>query len=106
VVFWRRTNGCDVPFWPGRQNVVLSYVAGRVANTASVPALFKRAAAVTLVHLWRQTAGAWALRENVFSNAPEDVLAPMAPWAVPRAALQLLAHELRPGAGPLVPGIA
>lgn len=101
AVLWRRVSGVDGVFWPGRQNVVVSYTAGRVADTASVPPLFKRAAAVVLVHLWRQTAGAWALRENVFDpgGVPVEVAPQMTPWAVPRAALQLLAHELRAGAG-------
>lgn len=79
--------------WTGRsflpQNVVVTYAAGRYANTAAVDAKFKTAAAVMLQHLWRPGQG--------FGGSYSD--APLSGFAVPHAVLELLADELQ---GPVV----
>ncbi|HWH31205.1 MAG TPA: hypothetical protein VNU01_00895, partial [Egibacteraceae bacterium] len=56
----RRTSGSDAAFPAGRRNVVLTYVAGRAANTAAVDAKFKRAAGDMLQRMWRRGAAAWS----------------------------------------------
>lgn len=52
-VLWRRSSGYDRWWATGRANVLVTYVAGRYANTAAVDSLFKEATAVALVHLWQ-----------------------------------------------------
>lgn len=48
----RRYNGSDWVFPNGRGNVVVTYIAGRAANTAAVDAKFKAAAAMMLRNVW------------------------------------------------------
>lgn len=48
----RRTSNSDTLFPDGRGNIVVTYVAGRAANTAAVDPKFKQAAAVMLQALW------------------------------------------------------
>lgn len=56
-VIMRRAGGLSFVFWYGQQNIVLTYTAGRAANTAAVPAVFKTAAQLTLAHLWDLKSG-------------------------------------------------
>jgi hypothetical protein len=48
----RRSSNSDYTFAEGRRNVVVTYVAGRAANTEVVPAKFKQAAAMMLRNIW------------------------------------------------------
>lgn len=54
-VVTRRTNWRDSRF--GSQRVVVTYVAGRYADTAHVDQKFKQAAAIMLSHLWTREKG-------------------------------------------------
>ena len=51
-VLRRRSSNWDAPFPTGRRNIVVTYVAGRYADTASVGAKFKQAAALMLRNVW------------------------------------------------------
>jgi hypothetical protein len=88
----RRNGGNDARFPLGRKNVELVYSAGRAANTAAVPDVFRMAAALTVQHMWKPSAGMWAQA----SQFGDDVRSPVAPWLVPRAVTELLHDELRP----------
>lgn len=88
-LLYRRSGGYDTTFASGRGNVVVTYVAGRAANTAAVDARFKTAAAMMLAHLWRKDQGAG----NVTFGAVD--VGPIVPrFAVPNAVLELLADQL------------
>lgn len=91
----RRTSGADSVFPAGRRNIAVTYVAGRAANTAAVPELFKRAAALCLQHLWRPSAGGWA-QSQAFDGGPQVAVSPVPGWFLPRAVLEVLHAELRP----------
>ena len=56
-IITRRSGGYDWTFPVGRDRVVVTYVAGRAANTTAVDPLFKTAANVMLAHNWRREAG-------------------------------------------------
>lgn len=49
---YRRSSGADWTWYPGRNNITVTYTAGRYANTAAVDARVKRAAGMLLRHLW------------------------------------------------------
>lgn len=83
----RRRGGWDSRFAQGSQNVLVTYVAGRFTNTASVDARFKQGAAIMFSHLWRPEQG---LVTGAFSQ--EGGPMPLT-FAVPRAVLQLLDDE-------------
>lgn len=89
---WRRKNGTPWWFEGGQSNVVVSYVAGRVANTAAVDARHKLAAGIMLQNLWRSE------EHSVAEIAEFDVPAQNFPrFAVPRAVRELLADEWQGG---------
>lgn len=69
-VIWRRGSNADAAFPPGRRNVVLTYEAGRYADTEDVHERFKLAAGAALRRLWHREAGAWARPGNPF--APDE----------------------------------
>jgi len=94
-VLWRRSGGADYWWVRGRNNVLVTYAAGRCAATTSVPVQFKVAAAITLRHLWGQQKG---LGSSTFGAVPGD--GAMTPWALPRQALEILTDQLLP------PGVA
>ena len=90
----RRDGNVDSYFPRGRNNVLVTYVVGRAANTAAVPERFKEAAAVTLKNWWRMyEAGAGRVNEY---DVPQ---ASFPTFAVPKAAKELLADEWRTGSG-------
>lgn len=85
----RRAVWTDASFAP--QRVVVTYSAGRYANTASVDPKFKQAAAMMLSHLWTReqgTGGSATFGPQDFSTTPT--------FSVPNAVLELLADERRP----------
>lgn len=65
----RRSGDADGRFAAGRGNVVVTYVSGRAATTATVPPKFKLAAASILRRLWHREGAAWALGGNPFEAA-------------------------------------
>lgn len=90
----RRTSGADAFFEPGRANVLVTYVAGRYANTAAVDERFKEAAAITLRNMWRsyqESVGQFNEYEVPQQNFPT--------FAVPKAAMELLHDVVQPEVG-------
>lgn len=85
----RRASWSDTNF--GSQRVVVTYAAGRYANTAAVDAKFKQAASIMLAQLWRKEQG-------VGGSATFGVQAEtgIPTFSVPNAVLELLGDELRP----------
>lgn len=90
-VIYRRSTGSDSVFPAGRSNVVITYEAGRYANTAAVDPLFKQAAAVFLSHLWKFEQGQGSA---TFGGPTEGLGIPS--FGTPNAVRDLLADELRP----------
>ncbi len=90
----RRASGGDAWFASGRRNVRLTYVAGRVANTASVTEQFKRACLIILAHMWREEHG----QASTTFNTDDGLVSVGAGWAIPRRARDLLGNQLRPTA--------
>jgi len=83
-IIHRRSGGYDSAFTAGRGNVVVVYTAGRYANTASVDAKFKEAAALYLRHIWTKSQG----------MAPSDD-GGIPTFGVPNVVIDLLARERR-----------
>jgi hypothetical protein len=79
----------DASFPCGRQAVVLTYVAGWYAATASVDPQVKTATQIVFAHLWRAEHGSG---NQTFGT--EDVVFP-AGFAIPRRALELLGTKLQ-----------
>lgn len=90
----RRNENIDTIFPAGRNNVYVTYVAGRYSSTANVGSRFKEAAAITLKNWWRTY-------ENAIANVSEyEIPSDSFPrFAIPNAAKQLLADEWRSGSG-------
>lgn len=91
----RRRSWNDTGFASGRSNVVITYVAGRYANTAAVSAKFKQAAAKTLAWLWRGDQGAGTATFGAVDGSSLFGLG----FALPNSVVELLAYEQR---GPMV----
>lgn len=89
-VVYRRASGGDSIFPVGRSNVVITYTAGRHANTAAVDPLFKQAAAIFLSHLWKFEQGQGS---TTFGGAGEGLGIPS--FGTPNAVRDLLEDELR-----------
>lgn len=86
----RRSSNADSLFPRGRRNIVVTYTAGRVADTASVTEKFKRAAVIMLQNLWRSH------EFDVADFGDFDVPRRSIPRvAVPAAVQHLLADEWR-----------
>lgn len=84
----RRGSGNDAYFASGAGNVVVTYVAGRFDDTASVDERFKSAARLTLQNLWNSQ------RPNLADVGEFEV--PQSNWprfSVPNAVRQMLANE-------------
>lgn len=81
---WRRESTYDTFWAPGRGNIVVDYIAGRFANTASVDAQFKQAAKLAVANLWRREFG---------MRGPDAPLAG-ATFGLPDAARDLLRGEM------------
>lgn len=94
---YRRNGNTDGWFPQGMGNVLITYVAGRYADTSSVDARYKQAAAFTLANLFRREqrpaspnyAGPEAMSDVGHSAFPS--------FALPNAALELLIDEIPPG---------
>lgn len=91
---YRRHTGGDVRFIYGRQNISVTYVAGRCADTASVSPIFKEAAAITLKNWWRMYEAGNAVVQQY--DVPQ---ASFPTFAIPKAAKELLGNEWRTGSG-------
>lgn len=85
----RRMSGEDAWFEYGRQNIAVTYTAGRVASTTQVDARFKQAARVTLENLWRdREPGLEAMGEY---DVPRQSFPT---FSIPNAVKQLLSEEI------------
>lgn len=81
---WRRTVDRDYPWEDGRDNIAVTYIAGRFATTANVDALHKQGARLLARHLWR--AEQW----NVSGLGAADFDAPQVAFpsfAIPKAVI-------------------
>ena len=94
---YRRSGGTFARFPIGDQNVSVTYVAGRYADTPSVDAKFKQAAAIVLANLFRKQ----LLPVNPQFRGPDalgDVQMPGLPtYFLPYVAEELLIDEIIPG---------
>lgn len=92
----RRNAGADATFASGRQNVVVTYEAGRAASTSAVDALFKTAASSILRRLWAREAPSWA---RVGGGFDDDLTTGVGFFkAVDPMITEFLSHELTPPA--------
>lgn len=90
----RRASGGDALFATGRQNIAVTYVAGRYANAAAVDAKFKQAASIMLKNFWR------SMQQSAAQVDEFDVpVASFPRFAIPNAVRDLLAGEIHPHAG-------
>lgn len=87
----RRSSGGDATFAYGRRNVLVTYVAGRYATTATVTEQFKRATLIVLAHMWRSERGAGS---NTFGQ-DGDLIEFGPAWFIPKRAADLLGYEKR-----------
>lgn len=86
----RRGGNADAVFAAGLENVEVTYVAGRFADTASVDERFKRGTALMLKNLWRSQV------DGVGQVGEYDVPAVNFPaFAVPRAVRELFDGEIQ-----------
>jgi hypothetical protein len=88
----RRASGGDTYYPAGAANIIITYVAGRYADTASVDERFKAAARLTLQNLWNSQ------RPNLALVGEFEV--PQSNWprfAVPNAVREMLADEWHGG---------
>jgi hypothetical protein len=90
----RRSDNLDGRFPTGYDNVRVTYVAGRFAETADVDEIFKQAARLTLKSWWRMYENSTAT-----FNEFESPMAHIPTFSVPKAAKQLLARYWREGTG-------
>jgi hypothetical protein len=86
----RRAGKMDWRFYPGRGNVVVSYVAGRYASTATVDPRFKRAAFITLRNLWSREQGM-----GTVTFGPDGAPLVGATFALPNAAAAFIRDDIR-----------
>jgi hypothetical protein len=86
----RRIGGIDAGWARGRRNVVVTYSAGRYADTASVDPLFKRSCGLMLVNAWR------SLESTVVEQGEYDIpISSFPTFAVPRAVRELCAGQIQ-----------
>lgn len=87
----RRANGAPARWASGDSNVKVTYVAGRYAAIANIDPLFTNAAILIMKNLWRAEQSGVAAATAGYENP--QALYPG--FAMPRAAKQILADELR-----------
>lgn len=80
----RRSGGSDDFWYPGRNNIKVTYSAGRYANTAAVDARVKRASGMLLRHFWAIDKGSGNL---MFGEV--DMPIPMG-YAIPNRVREML----------------
>lgn len=86
----RRSSGAYATFAAGRRNVLVGYTTGRAANTAAVSPKFKQAAIITINHIWQ---GLGAQSTAARAGAADGMPYGLPPWALPKAAIDLLHGE-------------
>jgi hypothetical protein len=81
---WRRSGDYDWRWECGRDNITVTYTAGRFANTAAVDSWWKQGARLLVRHLWR--AEQW----NVAGIGPQEFDVPQVAYptfAIPKAVM-------------------
>jgi hypothetical protein len=86
----RRAGKRDWYFPEGRKNVLVTYVAGRYADTASVDERFKMAAYITLRNLWQREQGM-----GTVTFGPDGQPLMGATFALPNAAAAFIREDMR-----------
>ena len=87
---WRRSGKRDWYFYPGRRNIIITYEAGRYANTASVDERFKAAALIALRNLWGREQGM-----GTVTFGPDGQPIVGATFALPNAAAAFIREDMR-----------
>lgn len=94
-ILYRRSGGADYLFPCGRGNVLVTYEAGRYADTDAVDEPFRSAAALTVKELWKVASPFWQ-RQSGFAET-EAVLPSLGrKMVIPPMVLDMLADELAP----------
>lgn len=96
---YRRSGDADARFPTGRRNVVVTYTAGRYADTASVGSTFKLAAASVLRRMWKREQSSWAQSPDFFPDTENPTAGLGFFKAVDPMVKELLAGELLPPVG-------
>lgn len=90
-VLRRRSGGGDASYPRGRQNVVVTYTAGRgYTDSSSVDERFKTGARLLLAHLWRREQGAGT---ETFGSVPAFPGVPG--FGLPNVVRDLLAEDIQ-----------
>lgn len=90
-VVWRRGSGGYGRFTSGVGNILVTYVSGRAADTAAVPARFKQAAIITINHIFSSLgANNLAARQAIDGSTSFGIPS----FSIPKAALDLIRDEL------------
>jgi hypothetical protein len=91
---YRRQSGSPACFPAGRQNIEVTYVAGRYGTTANVSSQFKQAASTLFAHWWRAEHGVGSRFGDIEPTG--GITATGIPsFGMPRAVVDLLIDELR-----------
>lgn len=82
------------PFYPGTQNVVISYTAGPYANQAAVPGFIKLGARIILAQLWQvDNAGS----RPAFGQPDTETVETPSGFIVPKHAYEVLSPAIASG---------
>lgn len=95
----RRSGNADATFPSGRNNVVVTYEAGRYADTASVDDTFKLAASSVLRRIWKREQSSWAQTPDFFTETENPTPSQRFFRAVDPMVKELLADEVLPPVG-------
>jgi len=87
---YRRAGKVDWCWYRGRRNIVVTYEAGRYADTASVDERFKRACLITLRNLWQKEQGM-----GTVTFGPDGQPVVGATFALPNAAAAFIREDIR-----------
>jgi len=86
----RRVGGLDASWARGRNNVEVTYVAGRFADTASVRPKHKRAVGLILLNAWR------SMEDTTATQGEFDIpFASFPTFAMPKAVRQMFPDEIQ-----------
>lgn len=95
---FRRSGSTDSGFDNGNQ-VEVTYVAGRYANTAAVDARYKACAASILRRLWKRESGTWAQSSDFFEQIDSTDSVGLGFYRVAKPIIdEMLSDQLRPPA--------
>lgn len=86
-ILYRGSSLYPFPFYPGTQNVVVTYTAGPYADQASVAPFIKLGARIILAQLW--AVDNTAFRPS-FAGSEEDMVSTPSGFAIPRRAHEVL----------------